>query len=53
MKEQILNIINVAVPESTDIKATRLILLFNQHLLDKAKESDSLTELIEKAFINI
>jgi hypothetical protein len=53
MKEKILEIINFAVPEDTDIKATRLILLFNQHLLDKAKESNTISELIEKTFINI
>lgn len=51
MKDKIIDIIDCTVPLS--IKVTQLILLFNEHLLEKAKESDTVSELLEKTFINI
>jgi hypothetical protein len=54
MKEQILDIIGFGIePERAELKASQLIVLFNQHMLDKAKESKTLADLIEKSFINL
>ena len=57
MKEKIIKIISYGMdgisPETAELKAKELIILFNQHMLDKAKESHSISEMIEKTFINI
>jgi hypothetical protein len=51
MKTKIIEIMDSPFPYST--KADQLIILFNEHLLEKAKESDTVVELLDKAFINI
>jgi hypothetical protein len=54
MKEKIIEIIGFGMElERAELKAKELIILFNFHLLEKANESYTLTELLEKTFINI
>lgn len=54
MKEEIIKIIGFGMePERAEIKARELIILFNLHMLDNAKESSNIAELIERTFINI
>lgn len=53
MKEKIIDIINSEVLYTPELNAQRLIVLFNQRLLDMAKESSTVSELLEKTFINI
>ena len=54
MKEQIIEIISRpdTFPDQKEIKAREIIVLINQRLLEKAKESDSVFELLNKMFIS-
>jgi hypothetical protein len=53
MKEKIRAIISGSfmTPHQTEIKAEELAILFNEHLLERARESNNIAELIEKLFI--
>jgi hypothetical protein len=52
MKEQIIEIIRNE-SDTSAVKATRIIILFNQHLLENAKKSETVAEFLEKTFINL
>jgi hypothetical protein len=53
MKEKISKILegSFMTPKQTEIKTNELIFLFNEHILEKAKESVTVSELLLKAFI--
>ena len=53
MKEKIIEIIKTSGIDSTEVKASRIIILFNQHLIDKARESSDINNLLEKTFITL
>jgi hypothetical protein len=55
MKQKIIEIIygSNMTEDQSDLKAQELIILFNAHLLEKARESNNIAELIEKTFINL
>lgn len=56
MKESIIEIIGFGMePEMAELKASELIILFNQRVVDVLKEAknNDLTEIIDKIFIKL
>lgn len=56
MKEQIIEIIGQGMEyERAELKATQVIILFNQSIVDALKESKTadITEFVEKIFIQL
>lgn len=56
MKEKIIEIVGFGMErERAELKASQLIILFNQRIVDSLKEckSNDITELVEKIFIKL